>query len=233
MLSPREFTANLAEQCEPLYQHHEQAVADYFAKNPTTSDMIGYFGRRMINERINCIQLAKRVAALPMDSSAEEMFLLSKQAHDEAKHFWYVKEIVEDLMGHAVDVDAMYEEIKTAQLKEEEDGYDRFRPAELLERFECSEDPVALAVYQYVAEGMAHRNWAMQAECAPNELIRDKYAEIARDEKFHASLGRSALEKLVVDADIQARAQLLANQFIEVLWDLRCIKQHIPMSELH
>jgi rubrerythrin len=233
MLSPREFTANLAQQCEPLYQHHEQAVAEYFANKPSKSEMIGYFGRRMINERINCVQLARRVAALPMDTSAEEMFLLSKQTHDEAKHFWYVKEIVEDLVGHAVDVDAMYEEIKTAQLKAEEDGYDRFRPAELLERFECSEDPVALAVYQYVAEGMAHRNWAMQAECAPNQLIRDKYAEIARDEKFHASLGRSALEKLVVDADVQARAQALANQFIEVLWDLRCIKQHIPMSELH
>jgi hypothetical protein len=27
-------------------------------------------------------------------------------------------------------------------------------------------------------------------------------------------------------------AQALADQFIEVLWDLRCIKQHIPMSEL-
>ena len=233
MLSPREFTAKLAEKCEPLYQHHEQAVADYFANKPSKEDMIGYFGRRMINERINCIELSRKVSQLADDVEPEEMFLLSKQTHDEAKHFWYVKEIVEDLAGHAVDVDAMYEEIKTAQLKAEEDGYDRFRPAELLEHFECSEDPVALAVYQYVAEGMAHRNWAMQAECAPNQLIRDKYAEIARDEKFHASLGRSALEKLVVDADVQARAQALANQFIEVLWDLRCIKQHIPMSELH
>ena len=80
---------------------------------------------------------------------------------------------------------------------------------------------------------MAHRNWVMQAECAPNALIAEKYAEIARDEKFHASLGRAELEKLVVDPEVQARAQNLANQFIEVLWDLRCIKQHIPMSELH
>lgn len=232
MLSPKEFTAKLAEQCEPLYQHHEQAVAEYFANKPSKEDMIGYFSRRMINERINCIQLAKRVGSLPMDTSAEEMFLLSKQAHDEAKHFWYVKEIVEDMLGHEVDVDATFEKIKEEQLKQEEDGYDRFRPAELLEHFECSEDPVALAVYQYIAEGMAHRNWVMQAECAPNELIAEKYAEIAKDEKFHASLGRAALEKLVVDPEVQARAQALADQFIAILWDLRCIKQHIPMSEL-
>jgi 1,2-phenylacetyl-CoA epoxidase catalytic subunit len=160
------------------------------------------------------------------------MFLLSKQAHDEAKHFWYVKEIVEDMLGHEVDVDATYNEIKQAQLKEKADGYDRFRPAELLEKFECSEDPLALAVYQYIAEGMAHRNWVMQAECAPNKLIAEKYAEIAKDEKFHASLGRNALESLVTDAETQARAQALADQFIELLWDLRCIKQHIPESEL-
>jgi rubrerythrin len=122
------------------------------------------------------------------------------------------------------------ESIRVAQLNSD---YETIRPAELLERFECSEDPLALAVYQYIAEGMAHRNWVMQAKCAPNKLIADKYEEIAKDEKFHASLGRMALEKLVVDPATQEQADVLAKQFIEILWDLRCIKQHIPMSELH
>jgi 1,2-phenylacetyl-CoA epoxidase catalytic subunit len=230
MLSPKEFTTKLAEDCEALYQHHEQSVKSYFDAKPSKEEMIGYFSRRMINERINCIQLSRRVANLPASTSAEEMFLLSKQAHDEAKHFWYVKEIVEDMLGHEVDVDATLESIRVAQLNSD---YETIRPAELLERFECSEDPLALAVYQYIAEGMAHRNWVMQAKCAPNKLIADKYEEIAKDEKFHASLGRMALEKLVVDPATQEQADVLAKQFIEILWDLRCIKQHIPMSELH
>ena len=230
MLTPKQFTQQLAETCEPLYQYHEQSVRAYFDAEPSKEAMIEYFSRRMINERINCVQLSKRVAALPASATAEDMFLLSKQAHDEAKHFWYVKEIVEDMLGHEVDVDATLERIRQAQLNSE---YETIRPAELHERFECSEDPLALAVYQYIAEGMAHRNWVMQAECAPNDLIRDKYAEIAKDEKFHASLGRMALEKLVVDPATQQRAEELSAQFIEVLWDLRCIKQHIPMSELH
>jgi rubrerythrin len=230
MLSPKEFTKQLAEQCEPLYQHHEQSVKSYFEAKPSKEAMIGYFSRRMINERINCIQLAKRVSKCSMDTSPEDMFLLSKQAHDEAKHFWFLKEIVEDMAGGEIDVAAIEEDIRQAQLNNDEET---IRPATLLERFECSEDPVALAVYQYIAEGMAHRNWVMQAECAPNKLIAEKYAEIAKDEKFHASLGRAELEKLVVDPEVQARAQDLANQFIAVLWDLRCIKQHIPMSELH
>ena len=135
------------------------------------------------------------------------------------------------MLGREVDVDATLESIRAKQLSESET--ETIRPAELLERFECADDPLALAVYQYIAEGMAHRNWVMQAECAPNELIREKYAEIAKDEKFHASLGRRALEQLVVDQETQNRAQQLAEQFIAILWDLRCIKQHIPMSELH
>jgi hypothetical protein len=230
MLTPKQFTDKLALDCEPLYQFHEQSVKSYFDAKPSKEMMIEYFSRRMINERINCIQLAKRVASLSNDTPAEEMFLLSKQVHDEAKHFWYVKDIVEDMLGREVDVQATLNSIRAKQLND--DGTETIRPAELLERFECSEDPVALAVYQFIAEGMAHRNWVMQAECAPNELIAQKYAEIARDEKFHASLGRAALEKLVVDPVLQKKAAKIAEQFIEVLWDLRCIKQHIPMNAL-
>jgi rubrerythrin len=231
MLTPKEFTTKIAQDCEPMYQHQEQSVKNYFAANPSKEEMIGYFSRRMVNERINCVQLSKRVIALSPNSDVEEMFLLSKQAHDEAKHFWFLKDIVEDLLGHEVDVDAVLENLRHKQLNDDEN--ETMRPAELLEKFECSDDPLALAVYQYVAEGMAHRNWVMQAECAPNDLIRTKYAEIAKDEKFHASIGRNALEKLVIDQETQDRAAALVNEFVDLLWDLGCIKQHIPKSEMH
>ena len=230
MLSPREFTNKIEQDCEALYQYHENSVKSYFDAKPSREEMIGYFSRRMINERMNCIQISKRVASLPLDTPAEEMFLLSKQALDEAKHFQYVKDIVEDMLGHEVDVPLALETIRQQQLASAET--ETIRPAELLERFECADDPLALAVYQFIAEGMAHRNWVMQAKCAPNRMIAEKYEEIARDEKFHASLGRRALEQLVTDEATQVRAQELVDQFVEVLWDLRCIKQHIPMSEL-
>ena len=231
MLTPKEFTTKIAQDCEPLYQHQEQGVKNYFAAKPSKEEMIDYFSRRMVNERMNCVQLSKRVIALSPNSDVEVMFLLSKQAHDEAKHFWFLKDIVEDMLGHEVDVDAVVKSLQRKQLADAEN--ETIRPAELLEKFECSEDPLALAVYQYVAEGLAHRNWVMQAECAPNELIRTKYTEIAKDEKFHASIGRNALEKLVVDQETQDRATALASEFIDILWDLRCIRQHIPKSEMH
>jgi rubrerythrin len=228
MINAKQFVEDIAIRCEPLYQLHEQNVKKYFESQPSKQDMVEYFGRRMINERINCIELSRRVGSLPKNTSAEDMFLLSKQALDEAKHFWYVKDIVEDMLGHEVDVAETHEKIKQQQLS----GDARALPAELLEKFECSQDPLNLAVYQYIAEGMAHRNWVMQAECAPNELIREKYTEIAQDEKFHASLGRRALEKLVVDEDTQTRATEIANEVVAILWQLGCIKQHIPLSTI-
>ena len=43
MLSAREFTNKLAQDCEPLYQFHEQSVKSYFEAKPSKKEMIGYF----------------------------------------------------------------------------------------------------------------------------------------------------------------------------------------------
>jgi hypothetical protein len=83
---------------------------------------------------------------------------------------------------------------------------------------------------------MAHRNWVAQSECAPNDLIREKYAEIAKDEKFHSQIGRMQIEKLVVDEESLSHAKKLSEEVIELLWGFgrsdkeRCIKAHIPLS---
>ena len=234
MLIAREFTEQIAQQCEPLYQLHESNVKLFWKNNPTKEQRIDFFGRRMINERINCTELAQKISKMSMDTNPEEMFLLSKQAHDEAKHFWFVKDILEDLMGEPADIEAIYQNIREAQAR----GEKGWMPAELLSKFECSEDPMALAMYQYIAEGMAHRNWVAQSECAPNDLIAQKYAEIAKDEKFHSQIGRMQLEKLIVDEDSLTKAKKISEEVIELLWSLgrrqnseaRCIKAHIPLS---
>jgi rubrerythrin len=235
MINAREFTEQIAQQCEPLYQLTENNVKLYWANNPSKEEAIDYFGRRMINERINCIELSRRVSQLSDDVGPEEMFLLSKQAHDEAKHFWFVKDILTDLMGQEPDVEAVYQAIKEKQLRGEAVAL----PAELLAKFECTEDPIALAVYQYIAEGMAYRNWVAQAECAPTTMIAEKYAEIAKDEKFHSQIGRMQIEKLVVDQATLAHATELAQEVIDLIWSFgrsdkeRCIKAHIPLSALN
>jgi 1,2-phenylacetyl-CoA epoxidase catalytic subunit len=228
-MTPREFTDRLLEQCEPMFRQGEQNVTTFFDKKPNKSALIEYFSRRMINERVNCVQIAKVVANLPLNSPAEEMFLLSKQVMDEAKHYRYVREIVEELLGKEIDVDLYYHDMRERQLRGELPGS---VPARLLEQYECSKNPLTLALYQFIAEGVAYRNWTRQAEVAPTEHIRSRYEEIAKDEKFHSQMGRSALEKLLVDSETMEKAQQLANEIIDALSVIGCANQHIPMSEL-
>lgn len=227
MLSPKEFTEKISRDCEDLYKYHEDSVKAFFDRKPSQEEMVGYFTNRMINERINCTEISKRISNLPLDTTSEDMFILCKQALDEAKHFRYVKEIVEDLKGSEVDVENAMKKAVESELA----GGD-IRPATILQRYEASGDALTIAVYQYIAEGMAARNWTMQAKCAPNELIRSRYEEIAQDEKFHSSIGRRALEQIVVDPEEQVRAAALAREVISVLWNIGCIAQHVPTAAM-
>jgi len=238
MSMSREFLEKITEQCEPLFQFNEANVKMYWENKPSKEDAIEYFSRRMINERTNAIQFSRRVSQMPMDTTPEEMFLLSKQAHDEAKHFWFVKDIVESMTGEPVDVSATFDIIKEKQLRSASEGRNFPVPSELLAQFECANDPIAIALYQFIAEGLAHRNWSMQATVAPTKMIAEKYAEIAKDEKFHAQIGRMQLEKLIVNEESLAHATKLSQEIIEILWvfaraeEDRCIKVHIPVYAL-
>lgn len=223
MLDPKDFTAQIARDCEELYQYHENSVKEFMASTPSDEDFVQYFTNRMINERINCTEISRRVANLDLDTPAEDMFILSKQAWDEAKHFRMVKEIVEFYKGSPVDV----EEAMKASREREQQGGD-IRPATLLERFEASEDPLSIAVYQFIAEGMAARNWDMQAKTAPNDFVRSRYEEIAKDEKFHSNIGKRSLEMLATDEETQAKAKMISDEVINLLWNIGCIAQHVP-----
>jgi hypothetical protein len=70
-------------------------------------------------------------------------------------------------------------------------------------------------------------------------MIAEKYAEIAKDEKFHSQIGRMQIEKLVVDQATLTHATELAQEVIDLIWGFgrsdkeRCIKAHIPLSALN
>ena len=94
--------------------------------------------------------------------------------------------------------------------------------AALLAKYEAETDELALAVYQFIAEGRAERNWDMMASCIEDSFVSSRYAKIARDEGFHASIGARKLESLCTDAGTQARATQLAQQMRKDLYDISC-----------
>jgi rubrerythrin len=139
----------------------------------------------MVNERMNMVEIATKVANAPASTSTEDLALLSKQALDEANHFRMVKEVIEHITGKEVDVEAA---IAAETAKPTAKG------AALLAKYEAQNDPLALAAYQFIAEGRAERVWNKMAECIQDEFISTTYAKIAKDEGFHSNIGRRALE---------------------------------------
>ena len=213
-MNSKQFVAKLAQDNEALFKASELNVEAYFASNPSQEQLVEHFTGRMVNERMNMVEIASKVASAPANTSVEELALLSKQALDEANHFRMVKEVIEHITGEKVDVEAA---IQAEAAKPTAKG------AALLAKYEAQNDPLALAAYQFIAEGRAERVWDKMAECIQDEFISTTYAKIARDEGFHSNIGRRALELLVTDEATQARVEEIARTMRMDLFAISCM----------
>ena len=213
-MNSKQFVEKLAQDNEALFRASELNVEAYFASNPSKEELVEHFIGRMVNERMNMVEISNKVANAPADMPAEDLAVLSKQALDEANHFRMVKEVIEHITGEPVNVATA---IAAEAAKQTAKG------AALLEKYEAQEDPLALAAYQFIAEGRAERVWHKMAECIQDEFISTTYAKIARDEGFHSNIGRRALELLATDEATQARVEEIARTMRMDLFAISCM----------
>ena len=69
---------------EAMFRASELQVKAYFDSKPSKGDLIDHFKGRMVNERMNLIEISAPFAAAPADADTTELNLLAKQAQDEA-----------------------------------------------------------------------------------------------------------------------------------------------------
>ena len=215
MLTGKEYVEKLREENEPLFRASELQIKHYYESNQGTDELIDNFTGRMVNERMNMEEISREVAALPAGTDPEKTILLTKQAHDEAKHFQFVKEVVEHLTGKPIDMEKAVESHAGQQDK---------KGAHLIKKYNCNDNPLMLAVYQYVAEGRAARNWQMMADIIEDQFIADRYGKIAKDEGFHATIGEMELAKLCDDQAAQDEINDMINDFRKDLFQVTCAK---------
>jgi 1,2-phenylacetyl-CoA epoxidase catalytic subunit len=214
-MDAKAFVQTLSKNNEALFRASELQVKSYFDSKPSKDELIDHFTGRMINERMNMIEISAQVAAAPADADVTELNLLSKQAQDEAKHFRMVKDVIEHISGAPVDVAAAVEE-HSKKLNS--------KGAALIKKYNGDSDELMLALYQMIAEGRAARNWAMMSECIEDDFIARTYAKIAKDEKFHSSIGRRKLMQLCDDEDAQQRILEVADEMRKDLFLITCAK---------
>jgi rubrerythrin len=213
MLTGNEFVAKIKKENQALFKASQINVKAYFDSKPAQEELVEHFIGRMVNERMNMVEIAQSIAAMPASTSAEELALLTKQAYDEANHFRMVRDVIEHITGETLDVEAA---IAAEAAKPTAKG------AALLAKYEAETDPVALAAYQLVAEGRAEAVWDQMAECVEDEFISRTYAKIARDEGFHANIGGMKLAQLVNTAEQQAAVESLVDKMRKDLFDISC-----------
>jgi hypothetical protein len=204
MLSGKQFVEKLEKDNEALFRASELQIKHYYENTTDKDELIDNFTGRMVNERMNMEEISREIAALPASTDPEKLVLLSKQAHDEAKHFQFVREVVEYLKGEKIDIQQAVES-HAERLHQ--------KGAAMIKKYNCNNNPLMLAMYQLIAEGRAARNWAMMAECIEDKFISSRYAKIARDETFHASIGRMELEKLCESQEAQDDINSVINEF--------------------
>ena len=173
----RAFVAQVEAENETLFVASEKQIEAYYNGITDRKQLVKHFIGRMVNERMNMVELAGKVANASPDMDPKELQLLSKQALDEANHFRMVRDVVEYISGEPVDLNSTV----TRELS------DTFvKGAKLLTKYDCENDPIALALYQAIVEGHASRNWQMMADCLKDPFLANTYGKIAADERFHS-----------------------------------------------
>jgi len=213
MLTGKQFVEKLVQDNQALFKASQHNVKAYFDSKPAQEELVEHFIGRMVNERMNMVEISQAIAQMPADADPVELQLLTQQAHDEAVHFRLVKEVIEHIQGAPVDVSAAIAR---------EAAQPTAKGAGLLEKYGAQDDAAALAAYQLVAEGRAEAVWNQMAECIEDEFVSGAYAKIARDEGFHSKIGARALEKLVGSAEEQARVEALVQAMRKDLYEISC-----------
>ena len=212
-MNSKQFVAKIVADNQALFRASQHNVKAYFDSKPAQEELVEHFIGRMVNERMNMIEISQAIATMPADADPVELQLLTQQAHDEAVHFRLVKEVIEHIQGAPVDVEAA---IAREAAKPTAKG------AGLLAKYGAENDPVALAAYQLVAEGRAEAVWDQMAECIEDEFVSKTYAKIARDEGFHSKIGARKLEQLVVNAEVAAKVETLVAAMRQDLYEISC-----------
>ena len=212
-MDAKQFVQKIVDENQALFRASQHNVKAYFDSKPAQEELVEHFIGRMVNERMNMVEISQAIANMPADADPVELQLLTQQAHDEAVHFRLVKEVIEHIQGSPVDVSAA---IAREAAKPTAKG------AGLLAKYGAQDDAAALAAYQLVAEGRAEAVWNQMAECIEDEFISKAYAKIAKDEGFHSKIGARALEKLAITDTEQARIEELVVQLRRDLYDISC-----------
>jgi len=68
MLSSKEFVQNIVKGNQALFEASKINVKAYFDSKPSQEELVDHFVGRMLNERMNMVEISQTIATLPVDT---------------------------------------------------------------------------------------------------------------------------------------------------------------------
>ena len=84
-MDAKQFVKKLVEDNQALFKASQLNVKEYFDSKPAQSELVEHFIGRMINERMNMVEIAQQVANMPADADPVEVDLPLEERDDDVR----------------------------------------------------------------------------------------------------------------------------------------------------
>jgi hypothetical protein len=81
MLTGKQFVEKLVQDNQALFKASQHNVKAYFDSKPAQSELVDHFIGRMVNERMNMVEISQAIANMPADADPVELQLLTQQVN--------------------------------------------------------------------------------------------------------------------------------------------------------
>ena len=74
-MDAKQFVKKIVDENQALFRASQINVKAYFDSKPAQEELVQHFVGRMVNERMNMVEISNSIAAMPADTPTEELEL--------------------------------------------------------------------------------------------------------------------------------------------------------------
>lgn len=192
-MNPSQFCDELELALESNRKRHGELAAEFYGRERSRETNVAWLFDRCFREMDAVPNFSRTLAQYIGVLDRDLVQMLAKQIWDETRHYHLLAKVLEELLGRPIRAE---EVCPTGATLKQNSSMNQFG----------AEDRVTMfAARGYGAEYLSSAvNWALVKHAEP--MVATPYKTIAKDEDFHARIGRVGLERYALTSEDQERA---------------------------
>lgn len=192
-MNSTQFCDELERALEPNRKRHGELAAEFYGRERSQETNVAWLFDRCFREMDAIPNFSRTLAQYYGVLDRDLVQMLSKQIWDESRHYHLLAKVLEEILGRTISA----EEVRpTGATLKQNTSMNQFGTEDRITMF---------AARGYGAEYLSSAvNWSLVRYAEP--MVSTPYKTIAKDEDFHARIGRAGLERYALSAEEQERA---------------------------